>query len=197
MSCPDVNSQSQVGLFPSNAKNKILECRRVLRWHRDQIGDDRCWLNDLKLYEVARVRHAFLNADPLIPFRNFIRFCEDFHDFCNSEQPLVIPNDAVLDPQHWDDDLEGKSNLELYDELEKLRSGILEYAQITNRPKTVADNQKLYNLLPEKLPADFRLPPKSKFLDNDDPRKGCTNFWFSHADCSRRPCNLSQWGPCK
>lgn len=33
-------------------RQEVQNLRELLRWHRDQKGDDRCWLDDIKLYSA-------------------------------------------------------------------------------------------------------------------------------------------------
>lgn len=64
-------------------------------------------------------------------------------------------------------------------------------------PGTADDDRALYAILPEKMPADLRLPPEDHFLgETKSPDAGCPAFWRSHDGCGPE-CNLHQWGPCK
>jgi hypothetical protein len=92
----------------------------------------------------------------------------------------------------------------LLDELVKLQDAILAHREVGNKPRTVEDDRQLYRVLPEKLPADFRLPPKEDFLgEAKAPTAGCPSFWRSHfgcsgcGECAQKASDLHKWGPCK
>jgi hypothetical protein len=56
--------------------------------------------------------------------------------------------------------------------------------------------ERLYALLPERLPADTRLPPRPEFLgEKKAPHAGCPSYVRSHAGCStHRSCSFMVWG---
>jgi hypothetical protein len=55
--------------------NEAVRLYSLIQWHRDQRGDDRCWLDDAKLYEAAGLEPA---TTTLPPKCEFIRSCERF-----------------------------------------------------------------------------------------------------------------------
>jgi hypothetical protein len=78
----------------------------------------------------------------------------------------------------------------------RLGAAILRHRDIADRPRTADDDRALYAVLPEKLPADFRLPPEDEFLgEAKAPHAGCPSFWRSHAACPAAH-DLHRWGPC-
>ncbi len=80
----------------------------------------------------------------------------------------------------------------------RLEDGLRIHRDISGRPRTIEDDRVLYSVLPEKIPADFRLPPRSEFLGEvRSPHAGCPAFWRSHNGCSATRHDLHQWGPCK
>ena len=107
-----------------------------------------------------------------------------------------MPDDANFDQEHWDDDLIDQQSDVLLDKLVKLQEEIRRHRDIIGRPRTLDDDRRLYNVLPEKMPADFRLPPRSEFLKGKNPHSGCLNFWRSHERCPKGRCDIHNWGPC-
>ena len=58
-------------------KMEVMVLRQAIRYHRDQRGDDRCWLDDEKLYEQLPERVA---TDATLPSEeDFITSCRKFH----------------------------------------------------------------------------------------------------------------------
>jgi hypothetical protein len=59
--------------------------RDAIRYHRDQKGDDRCWVDDLRLYEA--LPEPPTNYDPTLPPEDvFLANCKRF---CQSRQTPV------------------------------------------------------------------------------------------------------------
>jgi hypothetical protein len=175
-------------------KAKIVEIRTALRTgHRDAVGDDRCWVDDYLIWK-------FLPNPPLLvkPSTNeAMRRCRSFYHLRRSETKDLIPRDANLDPTLWDADLEGKCRYQLEDKFGELLEGFNTHFKTSlRRELTLDDDRQLYMALPEKIPADFRLPPEPEFLDRAKDGAGCPNFWNSHTTCGNA-CNLHQWGPCR
>jgi hypothetical protein len=188
-----------------DTREKIIKCREVLRYHRDQIGDDRCFLDDYKVYKVvAEITEDELlnsifravNIQPPVSLSSGMKLCEKYYETCRSDEAPVVPEGAILDPVHWDDDLGGMSEYELLITLDKIIRTVLWHAQFIDRSRTKYLHQALYNLLPEKLPADFRLPSREEFLGYASPAAGCPRFWLSHVGCGAS-CDLHKWGPCQ
>ena len=70
-----------------------------------------------------------------------------------------------------DKDLESLSKEELQQEILRLRTGIREHRDAKGHDRCWLDDIDLYNLLPEKLPADTKLPDREEFLTN------CNKFY--------------------
>lgn len=69
----DIASMTEV-----EAKQKLQEIRNVIRWWASQMGDDRCWLDDIKVMETA-LPHGEVNFEmpsDLEFIKNCIRFKE-------------------------------------------------------------------------------------------------------------------------
>ncbi len=173
--------------------DKIKELRNAIRYHRDQVGDDRCWIDDYKVWNALPEIKQRLH---LPTYDEGMRRCRNFFKHRNADSADKVPADAILDPTKWDEDLAGMSTQNLSDELNKLENAIKEHAYIAYRERTFEDDQILYSVLPEKIPADFRLPSEEDFLGVREANAGCPQFWNSHKDCPGEH-NIHQWGPCK
>lgn len=57
-------------------KQEITRLRNGIRKHRDQKGDDRCWLDDIELYKLLPDNVPFITS---LPQKNeFLKNCERF-----------------------------------------------------------------------------------------------------------------------
>jgi hypothetical protein len=180
-------------LSESKLRDAIFERRSAIRVHRDAMGDDRCWLDDYLVWGLVEG----LPMEPPDAVRydeSGMAMCRGFYRHRRAEDPDPVPADAILDADHWDDDIWRMSQTELVDELARIQSAIKAHHE--NSPVTIKEDRVLYAILPEKMPADFRLPPEEKFLGEAlAPRAGCPSFWRSHAKCGEA-CDLHKWGPC-
>ena len=172
---------------------KIL--RKAIRYHRDQKGDDRCWLDDEHLW--ALLPEAKSSPRSLPPFQEMMKRCAAFHRFRRLENPDVVSTNDISNPLDWDRDLQEVEESKLFEKLEHLQNAVRKHRNISNRERTFEDDRELYLVLPEKLPADFRLPPESEFLgEAKAPCAGCPSFWRSHERCGTDKHDLHRWGPC-
>lgn len=168
--------------------------RATIRWHRDQKGDDRCWLDDFKVWQMAFDRITVLY---FLNFDTGMAICRIYYAFRRSDKADPIPEDAIVDKRLWNADLDKMNAGELRLELEKLQTAIINHRDIEDRPRTFKDDRALYSVLPEKIPADFRLPAVEDFLgERKAPNAGCPSFWRSHGECLARCHKFHQWGPC-
>lgn len=70
---------------------EIMKLRNAIRAHRDQKGDDRCWMDDIELYKV--LPEGVVNADlSLLSDEQFRRNCDLF--IKNRKCP--VPQGAVI-----------------------------------------------------------------------------------------------------
>ncbi|MDO8520672.1 MAG: hypothetical protein Q7S52_01000 [bacterium] len=172
----------------------ILERRESIRSHRDERGDDRCFLDDYLVWKWLEGTPA----DPVIMTKEEgMKQCMLFYEHRRAETSDPVSADAITDPAHWDDDLGNMSLDDLHDELLRIQKALGVHRDIVGRPRTVADDRTLYGVLPEKIPADFRLPAKEEFLgEARAPHAGCPAFWRSHDGC--KGCHdYHKWGPCE
>lgn len=176
-----------------NVLDEIRRLRAGIRLHRDQRGDDRCWLDDWRLWKL--LPETVLD-DTRVPADATAR-CEAFYRHRRADVADPVPADAIIDPARWDDDLAGADGATLNVELARLRGAIADHRDVEDRERTLDDDRALYAVLPEKIPADFRLPPEPEFLgEARAPTAGCPAFLRSHGTCPGTCHNLHRWGPC-
>ncbi len=168
---------------------RILQLRNSIRYHRDQVGDDRCWLDDYLMYRLLSDTYP----EPRYSRKEGMDRCREFYKLRNASRQDPTPREAIRDRKHWDDDLVSMSQEKLIRERWRIEQAIRVHRSVFQ--KTKKSDRALYAMLPEKLPADFSLPPENEFLGRAKPGAGCPNFWRSHAGCIK-PCNMHQWGPC-
>ena len=185
-------------LVPYLKRDGIIDAirrrRHVIRAHRDAIGDDRCWTDDYLVWEM--LNDTFRMPALQLSITERMARCISFYEHRRSETKDSLPEDAIMDAAYWDNDLWKKTTRELFAELIRIQEAIRGHRTIVRRPRTVDDDRKLYSVLPEKIPADFRLPPQEEFLGRERRQAGCPNFWDSHSNCGYE-CNVHQWGPCE
>ncbi len=174
-------------------KDRVIELRRVIRYHRNQVGDDRCWVDDYLVWNSLPETKQVVR---LPTYDEGMRKCRLFYQNRNAVSADPMPADAILYPVKWDDDLKEMSAEDLRNEHTKLETAILKHYHIPYERKTIIDDRELYGVLPEKIPADFRLPSEEDFLGTARTDAGCPQFWKSHQNCLGEH-NLHQWGPCK
>jgi hypothetical protein len=174
---------------------KLKELRQAIRSHRDQKGDDRCWLDDPGLWALVDGSISEPKAPP--PFEEMMAACRAFYVHRRSDAPDAAPADAVTDPTKWDDDLVSMADDAVRTELTRTEDAIRAHRDVSGRPRTLDDDRRLYAILPERLPADFRLPPEDEFLgEAKKPTAGCPSFWRSHQSCPCAEHDPHRWGPC-
>ncbi|NBS41302.1 hypothetical protein EBS80_01425 [bacterium] len=172
----------------------LLRLRAAIRHHRDQKGDNRCWLDDWRLWN--KLRDVAFVDDTVIPDDAMAR-CEAYYRHRRSETADPMPANAIRDRRRWNADIDNLSRAKQYDELSRIESAIRAHRDIVGRERTLDDDRALYAILPENLPADFRLPPEDQFLGETlAPHAGCPAFWRSHGSCPGTCHNLHTWGPC-
>lgn len=176
-------------------RETIIACRNAIREHRDARGDDRCWLDDYKVWVFINGLPRVPNVPP--PFEEAMQRCYKFYKHRRTDEKDAMPTSGFLTPGDYDGDLVGMDNWRLFEEVRRLQEAIRIHHDITWRPRMVGDDRKLYAVLPEKRAADFRLPLEEDFLgEAKAPHAGCPAFWRSHAQCPVAKHNLHQWGQC-
>ena len=181
------------GLSSSDLRTEILIRREAIRGHRDAVGDERCWLDDYAVWQYVIGLPTFPTTFDL---QTVMARCRVFHATrgCNRADPT--PFNAIKDKRRWDDDLPS-SHRNLVVGLNCLQMAILSHQHTSLLGGlTPFFDRRLYDILPEKIPADFRLPSQEEFLGEKlAPGAGCPAFWRSHELC-RTSCDLGKWGPC-
>lgn len=174
----------------------VIERRTVIREHRDARLDERCYRDDWLVWVM--LDDTPTEPTVLLPTEEAMVDCNNFFIFRNAETADPTPRNAILERTRWDEDLRAMTSLQLLDELMKLQEAILRHRDIFDRPRTADDDRALYSVMPEKIPADFRLPPREEFLgEAKAPHAGCPAFWKSHANCRTDCHNFHKWGPCR
>ncbi|MEK7585184.1 MAG: hypothetical protein AAB455_01540 [Patescibacteria group bacterium] len=175
---------------------RIKDIRKAIRSHRDAKGDDRCHLDDYKVW--ASISESAWTPIKLPPYNEMMATCLEFYTHRRAETADPVPEGAIRSPRFWNVDLDQMTTKQLKSELSRLTKAITRHWVIVPRPRTTADDRELYAMLPEKMPADFRLPPEEEFLGEAlAPHAGCPSFYRSHAGCPKeKSCNVHQWGPC-
>ena len=139
-------------------RREIVKIRSAIRWHRDQVGHERCWVDDDQTYRLLPRRAPFN-----LPLRaDFAARCREYrNNRCNNEAPEIgAAND--------DSDLRQLTRAELEAEKTRLLEGVARHARILRSQRSWTHDKELYLLLPEKKLADWRLPDRSEFLENCD-----------------------------
>jgi hypothetical protein len=168
------------GATPAELHALIIIARDDIRWHRDQRGHDRCWLDDLKVYSsLPEYKNPYVRQ--LCTRAEFLARCDDF--FENRQNPNENPaSPAGRMGKAKDSDLQSMDLDELGSELLRLRGGIREHR---SKGRTVSweDDSRLYSLLPDKKRAITKLPEKERLL------RGCRKFCSSRGN----PPKLHEW----
>lgn len=175
--------------------DEIKAIRNEIRYHRDQKGDDRCWVDDVRLWTL--LPDASPKPTALPPFEEMMKRCGAFYRNRRADLPDIVPPDAIQNPAEWDNDLGSMGEEILKKELDKLLQAIKLHRDISGRERTLDDDRALYRVLPEKRTADFRLPAEADFLgEARAPKAGCPSFWRSHKTCPSDHHDIHRWGPC-
>lgn len=191
-----------VGSSPKNTTlllMRIAAIRRAIRYDRDQVLDDRCHVDIYQVFAFIGVRAP----RKLPPTKEMLERCRLYFEKTQRPgDPRPAPRGAILDPAHWDDDLEAHAHDPAWLMAELFRIGlvIMRLHQIwrSRNPHYLnwREYQRLYALLPEGLPADTRLPPEDEFLgEARAPHAGCPAYVRSHEGCAPEVrCALTTWG---
>ncbi len=168
-------------LNPENFRKEIIRLRNAIREHRDQVGDDRCWLDDVLL-------HGFLPDTPLPD--NKLPSWEEMECKCRrffeDRQCPSCPHQALTSrktAEECDRDLAEMNDDALRQEGLRLRQGIHAHRDRTEK-RTYADDEQLYALLPDGVLGDTRLTGDA-FLPN------CRRFWETRQN--QNPQKLHEW----
>lgn len=175
--------------------SRIKQFRCEIRWHRDQKGDDRCWIDDFRVWQLLEDSPSEPMHLPL--YESMMARCEAFYIHRRSDTPDPLSMKANTDRASWDDDLLQMCASALYDELRRLQGAVRVHRDTASqRQLTINDDRALYAILPECMPADFRLPSRAAFLEDIVPNAGCPAFWRSHQTCASDQHDIHRWGPC-
>ena len=163
--------------------------RAAIRYHRAQISDYRCWVDDLRLYQVAEIP-GYSNL--VVPSPNeFMSRCESFWDNRQRLNERGL-GDKLIDSSKCaleidvdsNADIEGLSEQSLSELLSGLQSAVKQHESKGFQGRSVTDDVKLYAMLPDQLEWNSSLPERGYFLSN------CSKF-CQH--CQSHPESLLEW----
>lgn len=173
----------------------VVEYRSAIRWHRDQAGKDRCWIDDWYIFSVV------LDIAPPPKFPSFERltgYCEAFLRLRRGNDKPKERRPMPLDP---DSDLDRAGFWDLLGELSRVLSLTWDYYQIEHHRRKAKDVEKLYSALPEDIPADQWWGDPDELFCNP---RGCIAFsrWLvemvaasgGHFKIVRWPAIKTRWG---
>jgi hypothetical protein len=171
-------------------KDQIIALRAAIRYHRGQVSDFRCWVDDIRIYEAAGLLDQKSRAVPAPA--EFLQRCSAFWD--NRQRPAEVGNGspatnsegaALRLPDYSDADLETLSNSQIEDLLAQMKDAVSYHYGRGYLLRDHADDQRLYSLLPENELWTSALPARDVFLKN------CQRF-CDH--CQQKPEDLLDWG---
>ena len=157
-------------------RNEIVKMRKALRYHRDQKGDDRCWLDDDLLYELM----PETPPSTLLPSPAFMERCQRFHEARQCPEQVVNNASCTLDT---DEDLALMDDRQFLPEALRLRAAIREHRDAGEFVRDWRDDKKLYALLPDTTQSNTSLPSQVEFLESCE--------WFFQTRTA--PLKLHEW----
>jgi hypothetical protein len=183
-----------VKMSPDELREAIADRRAVIRAHRDAKMDERCWLDDYLVWDMADGSPPDISGPP--PFDEAMQRCRDFYHHRRAETAEPLPDGNSASTAGMNDDLPNMPQAQLAKALTALQAAIKAHRDVKDRPRNLNDDRALYAALPEQVAADFRLPPEPDFLgEAKAPHAGCPSFWRSHEKCSGKH-DMHGWGPC-
>lgn len=87
-----IPSSSFVSGLLAEALKEITKLRDAIRKHRDQRGDDRCWMDDEELYKVLPEGYVPPERDTTVELENCRRYIECRH---NPKTQYVSPEREI------------------------------------------------------------------------------------------------------
>jgi hypothetical protein len=85
------------GMSLGDARNEVMKLRNAIRRHRDQKGDDNCWLDDYEyLYKLLPEK---IKCNPELPDKDLMMYnCSRYYE-CRKANKLYCPAEK-LPEQH-------------------------------------------------------------------------------------------------
>ncbi len=158
---------------------EIIKLRNIIRYHRDQKGNDRCWLDDETLYEP--LPETADKAQALPTKEVFMEKCARFHS--KRQAPNQTKQISQEPKQPTDQDIKEMTEDEQKKEIARLRQAIRLHRNIGNNKRSWQDDQRLYRALNENTDYDTTLPERETFLTS------CDRFFSSGG----KPPKLHNW----
>jgi hypothetical protein len=176
-------------MFQNNLNSEIAKMRSAIRYHRAQLGDYRCWVDDIRAYQSADLAAYHLPQVP--PPARCAQYCQAFwenrqrpHEKGKGDPALNSEHRVLPLPHYSDEDLDSMSPDQLQKERDRLRDGILQHESYGFLGRTVVHDEKLYQLLPEVVAWNSGLPPRETFLPH------CAEFC---GHCQSHPEHFLEW----
>ncbi len=80
------------GMSREQLQQEVIKLRKAIRYHRDQKGDDNCWLDDFVLYGALPEQ---IKANPELPDKELMMVnCSRYYD-CRKAGKLYIPLETL------------------------------------------------------------------------------------------------------
>ena len=80
---------------PQQYRTEYLKLKTAIRKHSDQRGDDRCWLDDIELYDALGEESAGVNMT-LPPKCEFLKSCERFWEQRQFQKQEPSPDEMTI-----------------------------------------------------------------------------------------------------
>jgi len=94
-----MNEQQTIGSAMKEYVDLVCKYEAAIRKHRDQRGDDRCWMDDEELYKILPEGYVPPQRDELVEIGNCIKFIGCRHR----------PSTTYVSPQRRIEELEAEN----------------------------------------------------------------------------------------
>lgn len=170
-------------LTRDRAKDEILKARNAIRGHRDEKGDDRCWLDDDLVYQCVP---GYKPVTMLYPKEDFLKQCRVFKERRSglSSYPSGLLAVPLRENGMSDTDIDKWTDEQLKSHVFWLWLCILNHHNC-GEDKTSFDDVLLYMVLPDGTEPDLSLPPE--LLAN------CERFYDTRPCPLTNPHKLHEW----
>jgi hypothetical protein len=148
----------------SQLQLEIIKLRRLIRYHRDQKGNDRSWLDDELLYES--LPETASNIPVLATKEAFMEKCTRFFE----RRQAPSNTKQTLEETHApsDEDIKEMTLGDQKKEIARLIQAIRLHRNIGDNKRSWQDDKRLYQALNENTTYDTKLPDKETFLNSCD-----------------------------
>ncbi len=142
---------------------KVRNWRHAIRSHRNEVGHNRCWMNDWLIYEIIL---GIPIPQKFPSFEECMRLCEQYWDKRGQQgdQPPTVLS-RINKVGNVDLDLVGMSELQLTRTSEIISTAVEKHRKIGDGERTALDDRELYAVLPEKFIPNQTLPSRKEFVE--------------------------------